>query len=322
MDRDRKTKSLLLAAWLVGVNADAQRPFASPAASATPFRGFAQSAPAAANPSGEPPRDIPLVEKSWSELPVYERQLSTLAGQAYAIRPDKWKHAETANFLLHYRRVTEAQKVAREIEYDLWFVATSLHATKDRYEKKSHVFVFADEAEWKTFLDKTDVPSWATSFARNDELFLNVRADTGEFDSRLLAHETTHAVVARLYPRQPWPLWLNEGFAEYMGSAGVAARKNQTVKRHERTLTEAKTSLSELVKIEKYPEDRMQVAQLYETGEKFVRFMMSELPPERFPKFVDAVLAGKSLQDSLLQIYGDRFKDFAAFTKKFERFSK
>lgn len=34
------------------------------------------------------------------------------------------------------------------------------------------------------------------------------------------AHETTHAVVARIYRRQRWPVWLGEGFAEYVGAAG------------------------------------------------------------------------------------------------------
>src|SRR2546428_5615623 len=96
-------------------------------------------------PEPAPPHDIPLKEKKWDELA--DKNVSSNGEKALAINPQKWKHAETDNFIIHFRRVTEAQKVTREVEYDLWFVAKSLGATKDRYKRKSHVFVFADEKE-------------------------------------------------------------------------------------------------------------------------------------------------------------------------------
>jgi hypothetical protein len=37
------------------------------------------------------------------------------------------------------------------------------------------------------------------SFARRDELFLNIHGTGNGFDSRTPAHETTHAVVARIF---------------------------------------------------------------------------------------------------------------------------
>src|SRR5256885_6908184 len=91
----------------------AQSPFASPAPS-----------------SDQPPRDVKLVEKKWEALTNH--RISANGQKALAIDAAKWKHAETDNFIINYRRVTEAQKVAREIEYDIWFVAKTLGATKDR----------------------------------------------------------------------------------------------------------------------------------------------------------------------------------------------
>ena len=195
--------SALVLSFAFCANAGAQWPFGTP----KPALPSANASPAA----DQPPRDIPLVEKKWGELMPASRTISTIGGQAIAIETAKWKHAETENFVIHYRRVTEAQKVAREVEYDLWFVANHLGAKKEQYEKRSHVFVFQDEAEWKKFLGGTSMPSWSASFANGDDLFLNVRqADAGgQFDSHLLAHETTHAVVARIYPRQRWPIWLS-----------------------------------------------------------------------------------------------------------------
>jgi hypothetical protein len=280
------------------------------------------SAAPGAQPASPPPREVPLVEKKWETLA--NTDVSEAGKIALGIAPEKWKHAETDNFILHYRRVTEAQKVAREVEYDLWFVAATLGATKDRYTRKSHVYVFEDDDEWKEYLAKTEAPSWAASFTKGDELFLNVRraADTGRFNSSTLAHETTHAVVARLFPGKRWPLWLSEGFAEYMGGASIAARKGQTVKRYQANLSMAEMPLTTMESLRQYPSDEDSVAQLYQTSEKFVRFLMNELPKDRIVPFIDAILAGKPMQEAVLAVYADKFKDWSDFAKKYERFTK
>jgi len=310
-----------LACILAPLGCPAQWPFASPAgAAATPFQGFSDlNGPGTG--SGQPDRDIPLIEKPFDQLS--NQQLGPLGQKALAIRPADWKHAETDNFILHYRRVTEAKKVAREVEYDIWFVATALGAKKEQYARKSHVFIFEDQNEWQGFLAQTPAPQWAASFARGDELFLNLRNVEGmAFDSRILAHETTHAVVARLYPGTQWPLWLNEGLAEYMGAASVAARKNQPIQRHEHTLDFAAMSLDQLQQLQVYPDDPVQVAELYETAEKLVRFLMTELPKERFTQFINAVLSGRTLQEALLQVYPDKLASYDDFEKKFARFNR
>ena len=122
-------------------------PFARPA---TPFARPGLPAPTTLRPGlpfaqahaggraeHPPPREIPLVEKKFDAAVGSEDQPG--GRLALSINPAKWKHAETDNFIVHYRRATEAQKVVREVEYDLWYVATALKATKDRYAKKSHV---------------------------------------------------------------------------------------------------------------------------------------------------------------------------------------
>ncbi len=320
--------SLALAALLTSVGR-AQWPFASPApppaprTAATPFQGFDDLDNPNATPNGQPPDDIPLVEKPFNQLS--DQTYDALGQAALAIRPEEWKHAETENFILHYRRVTEAKKVAREVEYDLWFVAHSLGATKEQYSRKSHVFIFEDQNDWKNFLSQApNIPQWAASFAHGDNLFLSLRnTETGvPFDSRVLAHETTHAVVARLYPNVRWPLWLNEGFAEYMGAASVSARMGQPIQAHEHTLTFAGLSLDQLQQMKVYPQDPVQVAQLYETSEKLIRFIMTELPKDRFTQFTAAVTNGASLKDALLSVYPDKLASYDDFLRRFAIFSK
>jgi len=307
----------------------------------TPDWPFGSPSPTPVDADQPPARDIPLVEVPWDQLS--NKEVGEDGEKALQIKPERWKHAETDNFIVHYRRATEAHKVVREIEYDLWFVAKTLGATPAQYRRKSHVFVFEDENEWKVFLQQTSAPQWAGSFAYRDELFLSVRhmESGGQFDSHTLAHETTHAVVARLYPFEHWPVWLNEGFAEYMGSASVAARNHIFLKTAERNLGNAGMPLNEMFALRRYPQDEDKVAQLYQTGEKFVRFLMTELPKERFRQFVTAILAantvgqttdapgsadeksaGNSVETVFMSIYGDKFKTFDAFEKKYEAFSK
>ncbi len=287
------------------------------------------SRPAAATPAPRalpPPREARLVEKKVEELS--SKPGSEYGTKALAIDPEKWRHAETDHFVMHFRRVTEAQKVAREVEYDLWFVATTLGAAPERYAKKSHVYVFEDENEWKDFLGQTKVAPWSISFAYGDELFLNVRrvgrgsGGSSNFDSTTLAHEATHAVIARIFPGVRWPLWLNEGFAEYMGGASVAARKGQSVKRFQSRLAAAEMPLDRMETMLAYPETEIEVMQLYQTSEKLVRFLMNEFPKERFNDFLAATLAGKPLKETIPTVYADKVKDWDAFLRRYERFTK
>jgi hypothetical protein len=315
-------RAALCAAVLSPHPARAHWPFSSPSAASTPFQGFSDATPPD-NSGGTELADVPLVEMPFNQL---SNQSFDYLGQiALTIKPDEWKHAETDHFIIHFRRATEAKKVVREVEFDLAFVASALGAKPEQYAKKSHVFIFEDQNEWEAFIKQTPAPQWAMSFAHGDELFLNLRSNTPgapPFDSHTLAHETTHAVVARLYPGTRWPLWLNEGLAEYMGGAAVAKMKNQPIRRHEHTLNFAAMSLDQLQQTETYPQDPVQVMELYETSEKLIRFIMTELPPERFTQFINSVLTGNTLAQALQQVYGDKLASYDDFEKKFAKFNK
>ena len=242
---------------------------------------------------------------------------------ALSIDPEKWKHAETVNFVIHYRRATEARRAVREIEYNLWYVANFLGATKDRYTTKSHVFIFADEKEWKEFLAKDpSIPSWAGSFALDGSLFLHIGGAGEGFDSHTLAHEATHVVISRLYPTARWPLWLNEGFAEYMGSASIAARRGQTLQSLQNRLSRADIPLATLVSLTGYPSDQASVASFYESSERLIRFLLTRFPQERFVDFVDALIAGATLEDALLKTYPQQVTSLAKFEKDYEKFKR
>jgi len=286
-------------------------PFASriPGNLATPVASPARSTP--------PPYDVPLCQERWEQLA--DHTISPAGEKALALRPQQWRHGETENFIIHYRSLSDALQIAREIEFDLWYVAQTLGAAPERYSRKSHVYVFQDEKEWQRFLAETKTPLWVHSFAVGDELFLDVRVQGG-FDSHTLAHETTHAIIARFYGNRRGPLWLNEGFAEYMGDASVAARHWRSPLSNQRKLKFAEMTVAELTATTQYPEEPLEVARLYATGAKFVRYLFNKYPREFFPKFVDRVLGGEAPAAALIEIYGNEFSDMAEFERRFSRF--
>jgi len=271
----------------------------------------------AAPSSTPPPVGAPMQQKTWETISNHDTSL--LGNQALAMNPRNWYHGETENFILHYRNFSDALQIAREIEFDLWYVAGTLGATKDQYSRKSHVYVFQDDNEWRTFVKEVHQPAaWSHSFAVGDELFLNIHGTGLGFESHTLAHETTHAVVARIYKRAHWPLWLSEGFADYMADACGTVRRGLAPGANPRILRDAAMTLTELMKVDRYPTDPASVARLYETGTKFVRYLFTKYPVEFFPKFVSRLIDGAPAETALVEVYGDEFRDIRVFDRKFQ----
>ncbi len=141
--------------------------------------------------------------------------------------------------------MSDALQVGREIEFHLWYVPFVRRAPRAVCAQVARLH-FRNQKEWLKFLDEVRVPAWVHSFASRDDLFLELKAAEGGFDSQTLAHETTHAIVARIYGNRHWPLWLSEGFAEYMGEASVAARNSRSARSSQRKLQFAEMSVEEL----------------------------------------------------------------------------
>jgi len=284
----------------------------------SPAGAFLLATPSPSPPPGAtpPPLGAPLRQESWEKLS--NRQISHVGSEALAINPRGWSHGETEDFIVHYRNFSDALQIAREIEFDLWYVAKSLGAAKEQYAHKSHVYVFQDEKEWQVFVQEAHKPAWMHSLAVDDDLFLNIHGTGSGFDSHTLAHETTHAVVARIYGKRHWPVWLSEGFAEYMGDTCNAARRGLPPGLNPRNLPAANLTVTELIAIWHYPNDSAAVAQLYDSATKFVRYLFSKYPAELFPKFVDRLLDGTPAPLALVEVYGNEFRDLPAFDKRFQ----
>jgi hypothetical protein len=289
----------------------------------SPARAFGVATPAPppsrAPNSTPPPIGAPMRQESWDQLS--NREISYIGSEALAVNQRSWYHGETEDFIIHYRNFSDALQIAREIEFDLWYVAKTLGAKKEQYARKSHVYLFRDDKEWQAFIKQVQhQEAWAHSFAVRDELFLNIHGTGQGFESHTLAHETTHAVVSRIYRKQQWPLWLSEGFADYMADACGAVRRGLPPGANPRNLGSATMTLTELIGVSRYPEDPVDVTPVYDTGTKFVRYLFAKYPAGLFPKLVDRLLDGAGAQLALVEVYGDEFRDLTAFDKRFQTF--
>ena len=271
--------------------------------------------------STTPPREVPLKETPFLQLSNHS--IDRYGDIALAIESKKWKHAETENLIIHYRRATEARRAVREIEFTLWFVSKFLEAAKLSQPQKAHVFIFEDKKEWEDFLAKSKFAhTWADSFAYGGNLFLNIGGASEGFNSFLLAHETTHIAVSRIYQQTRWPLWLNEGFAEYMASAAIAARRGQTLKSLQRPLEYADIPRDTLLALSTYPSEEDAIWAFYQSSERLIRFLLTRLPKEQFTHFVDEIVRGSSFETALLAAYPKQIPNLAKFEKEYAKFKK
>lgn len=226
-----------------------------------------------------------------------------------------WKHAETQHFVVHYMKASDAYPVMRYIECAYFVVTQTLALDTAASKRKAHVFIFPDAASWKVFTATIGFPPQVEGFAYKDELLLGAHEERDTY-LKILCHEATHAIVAHFYPGHQWPLWLNEGFAEYMSAKSLALRRGH---RPERYLA-AKVATPLVTRVF----DRLtygvslpgmgggDVGEFYGQAEKCVRVLLEKMPPQSFTKFANLAMAGNPMPTCLAEAYGSDTTKFQA----------
>lgn len=70
------------------------------------------------------------------------------------------------------------------------------------------------------------------------------------------------------------------------------------------------------------PGGPLEVARLYDTSAKLVRYLFNKYPPELFPKFAAQVIDGRPPAEALREIYGREFSDLPELEKRFRRWTR
>jgi len=258
-----------------------------------------------------------ISELAWEELS--DRKLTDTGQTALKIYGDAWRHAETSHFIYHYHDPKEAETVLSHAEaYYLW-VKQLFGVEVDEEKRKGHVFVFDDRVLWKSFNARTPekLPG-AEAFTNGFELFL-YREPFYLEPQRVLAHEITHLVLFR-FVKGTVPLFLNEGFAEFMATKAIAMKTDGDPYRL-RTFQSIPAAdfipVEELVAFQAYPEGRETV--FYQESELLTRYLALNYPTEKFYELLKLTAGGKPFAKALEELYG---MDMEVFSEKFGLYAR
>ncbi len=113
-------------------------------------------------------------------------------------------------------------------------------------------------------------------------------------------HELAHILLDRAANSKyiNIPSWLHEGVAEYASHLSVTTKDSI----YEKALREDK-----LLNITKYaspPGKPQDVLLFYGQSEQFIKYLITELGNENFTKFIKNLKSGKSINNSMLDVYG------------------
>ncbi|HNR93684.1 MAG TPA: hypothetical protein PKK36_03640 [Kiritimatiellia bacterium] len=221
--------------------------------------------------------------------------LSLLGREVLQMPGIRWQHAQTERFVYHYERKTFALKAARMAEFLFDHIAKELNAPAQGPAVRSHIFIFRSPKDWQEFIRASGMKEeWAFSVVRGPEMFLQQADGTAESGS-VLAHEMTHLVINRLFPRR-LPLWLNEGMAEWYEEFGYAAFKG--IKKSRRAHFKKRDvlyPLADLFAATQYPAE---VEAFYRTSKMLFGWLMLRQPAEKIMPFTLDVMNGMSAEEA------------------------
>lgn len=259
--------------------------------------------------------EIPLAQLS-------NRQFLKLGQAALAIRSNDWKHAETANFIYHFFHSYVAAPVSVEAEFYYRLIAQELGKDTTQWERKSHIFVFETAEDWALFQRNGALDPWTGGVHAGGELFIR-RDPAFRFKGNTLGHEVAHLVVDRFFGANV-PLWLNEGYAEYVSVRCYAAFQRARNFRA-RPVSAAVDGgrfipLAALTSAVVYPVEVEQVQAFYSESERLTRFLSAANKPG-FATLFEALSKGARFETALAKGFGTRFPSLDALEREFKTYA-
>ena len=251
-----------------------------------------------------------------------DRSFTALAMRALGVRAGEWHHAETEHFIYHFFDAPTAAAVSVEAEFAYHIIAQELGRDTAAWERKCHLFLFSNEADWKLFQQAGALEPWTGGIHSQGSLFVN-RAAGLLSKNQTLPHEITHLVLERFFGAGI-PLWLNEGFAEYAGSRCRAtfyrARGYNEKPRASAVSAERYIPVAPLTAMAAYPADDTLVPAFYNESEKLVRFLCATDKPS-FLAFLEAMSKGSRFDSALAKTFASRFPNVEALEKEFRPYA-
>ena len=251
-----------------------------------------------------------------------DRNFLPLGRAALSIRPNDWKHAETANFIYHFFHSYVAAPVSVEAEFYYRVIARDLGKDTTQWERKSHIFVFETAEEWAQFQRNGALDPWTGGVHSRGELFIR-RDPQFRFKGNTLGHEVAHLVVDRFFGANV-PLWLNEGYAENVSMSCYAsfqrARNFRARPVSKAVNGERFIRLADLSCAVSYPAEVEDVHAFYSESERLTRFL-SAANKTAFATFFEALSKGARFETALGKSFGTRFPSLDALEREFKTYA-
>ena len=258
-----------------------------------------------------------LREIEFSQLS--ERDPNPLGEKALAIHPEKWKHGETDHFIYHFVNSYVITPISVEAEFHYRVVTKELQRELPG-DIKSHIYVFERPADWQQFQSVGRLEKWTGGIQSQGSLFL-LRDPANKFSNNTLGHEIAHLILHRFYS-DGIPLWLNEGFAQYVSKGAHASyqrARGYVAKPHSQAIAaQDLIPLSMLVGMTQVPNDKVET--FYDESERLVRFL-AYTDKSNFLTLLDALARHQPFESTLLRVYGVRFGSLTNLEEKFRDYA-
>jgi hypothetical protein len=201
-------------------------------------------------------------------------------------------------------------------------IAGELGKDTTAWERKCHLFLFDDEADWKQFQQFGGLDPWTGGIHGEGALF--IRRNPGPVaDNNTLPHEITHLVLYRFFG-PGIPLWLNEGFAEYAAArcrASFYRARGYSARPRAASVNAAQyLPLADLTSATGYPTDDLQVVTFYDESHKLVRFL-SAANRKGFHAFLEAMGKGARFETAAAAHFGNRFPNLDTVEREFKSYA-
>lgn len=245
-----------------------------------------------------------------------DSRLGSLATGALALRRDEWKHAETENFIFHYLDAGVAKQVAVEAEFFHRTISRDLNRLGSREGRKGRIVIF-DPAGWAAYRSLLHLDPLTGGAHLEGELVLG--RDGDKFGGQTLGHEIAHLTIYRWFPGRI-PLWLDEGYAEYISSVLLAAfhraRGYRARPRMHQLVAEDFIPLERLTSMRSYPTATRELVAFYVESQRLVAFLRG-IGKENFSNFLEAVAKGSYFESAVDSAFGGRFSSRRELEEKF-----
>ncbi len=259
-----------------------------------------------------------LPEVEFSRLS--QRDPNPLGAKALAIHREQWKHGESEHFIYHFVDSFVATPISVEAEFHYRVVVKELQRESPAGDVKSHLYIFQKPADWEQFQSAGKLEQWTGGIQSQGSLFI-VRDPAYKLSSNALGHEIAHLILHRYYP-DGIPLWLNEGFAQYVSKGAQASyyrARNYSAKAHSQKVALEKLFPLETLATMSYPASD-QVGTFYDESEKLVRFLVGT-DKASFLAFLDAMGRHQSLESALSATFSTKFLNISALEDKFREYA-